>query len=319
MSNQSDRLSHTNDWVQICCTADEWEVRLIQATLGNQLIRCRPDFDRKSRQTTLFVHPEHQVEALELVSRIGLAITNNQDALQQFEEYEVGGYQKAHHDEFEVGKMPEPERTSLAKSTIAERKGIGKIIHCVGQGYKLEVGPEPHTIVEEAQWEDFSDFSAQRHEFSMLLRHEYPELFRWLKDEKLVGEFIRLVESTYREVPTTRLRGKGQSTHGSTSQMEPKTKEGDAKLCRLIKLSLWLSITSMFTLILQLPWYTSIVFSILAIGTGAMGKYRIGNSHRSHKGKLMAICSIIIACVVVVATVVYAQGETSPTESPPKR
>lgn len=316
MLSHSDRLFGTDDWVEIYSTEDEWEVRLIQATLGNQQIRCRPNYDRKSRQTTLFVNPEHQVEALELVSRIGLAITDNQDAVRQFEKCEMVSPQTTHHNELGVSQIPKATRATPAESTIAEREGIGRIIHYAERGYELQVGPEPYTIVEAAQWEEFSNFSAQRHEFSSLLRHEYPELFQWLKNKKLMGEFIRLVESTYREVPSARVRGNRQSTQNSFSQVEPEIKASGAKICRVSTLSLWFSILSAFTLILQLPWYTSIVSSILAIGTGTVGKYRIGNSRGSLKGRSIALVSIIVACVVVVVVVVRAQNESSATKSP---
>ena len=68
-------IGDTNEWIEIHRTSDEWEVKLIQATLSAQQIRCRPIELREERQTALLVDPEHEVEAMELVSRIGVAVS----------------------------------------------------------------------------------------------------------------------------------------------------------------------------------------------------------------------------------------------------
>ena len=78
MAQNNDLLFSTDDWVEIYRTTDEWESNLIQTMLGNEQIRCRPEYIRdadRRRQIILFVDPEDLVEALEIVSRTGLAIT----------------------------------------------------------------------------------------------------------------------------------------------------------------------------------------------------------------------------------------------------
>jgi len=312
MANHSDRLFNTDDWVEIYCTIDEWEVKLIQATLENRQIRCRPDYHRKERQTTLFVAPEHQLEALEIVSRIGLAITDNRDAAHQLEEDETD-HRTPHRALTEDGQLPKATPTTLEEITIAEREGIGKIVHNVGQGYELHVGPEPYNIVDENRWEEFTDFSAQRHEFSILLKHEYPELFQWLKFEKLMAEFIRLVESTYRDVPLPRGRRNHQPAQSYAPDVECSTNVTDAKNCRIAKLSLWLSLASLLMVILQLSRYAGIVLSFLAIGMACVCKYRIDTSRGALKGKPIALVAIIIVCVVIAIT--WQQHQSSPPES----
>ena len=82
---------------------------------------------------------------------------------------------------------------------MAERESIGSVVYVAGQGYEIRVGPEPYVTVPESDWEEFTDFSAQRQEFVILLRHEYPDLFEWIQEEKLLAEFIRLIEMTYQE------------------------------------------------------------------------------------------------------------------------
>ena len=75
-------IGDTPEWIEIHRTSDEWEVKLIQATLSAQQIRCRPIELREERQTAILVEPEHEVEAMELVSRIGVAVTDNEMATQ---------------------------------------------------------------------------------------------------------------------------------------------------------------------------------------------------------------------------------------------
>ncbi|MBT5711528.1 hypothetical protein HOI71_10830, partial [Candidatus Poribacteria bacterium] len=88
--------------------------------------------------------------------------------------------------------------TDLPRTTIAAKDGLGEIVHVEGFGFELGVGPEPHYVVPQEDWEEFTDFSAQRQEFSILLEKEYERLYAWLRGEKRFGEFLRLVESTYR-------------------------------------------------------------------------------------------------------------------------
>ena len=71
-------IGDTNEWVEIHRTSDEWEAKLIQTTLNAQQIRCRPIELKAEKQTALLVDPEYEVEAMELVSRIGVAVTDNE-------------------------------------------------------------------------------------------------------------------------------------------------------------------------------------------------------------------------------------------------
>ena len=80
---------NTDEWTEIHRTNDEWEVKLIQATLSAQQIRCRPIELKQERQTALLVAPEHEVEAMELVSRIGVAVADNEMAMRSEETAEA--------------------------------------------------------------------------------------------------------------------------------------------------------------------------------------------------------------------------------------
>ena len=77
---QNNQLISISDWVEIYRTTDEWESKLVQTTLANQHIRCRPTYDRGSdgeRQIVLSVSHEDQVESMELVSNIDLVIAED--------------------------------------------------------------------------------------------------------------------------------------------------------------------------------------------------------------------------------------------------
>lgn len=307
MARNTDLLFSTNDWVEVHRTTDEWEAKLIETTLGNQQIRCRPKYDRSSdgdRQIILSVAPEDQVEALETVSRISLAITDDEYAQQA-----VGNKGTRDRDSGVEIELPKAIPTAVEEVIIAEREGIGKILHYVGRGYELQVGPEPYGIVDEDMWEEFTDFSAQRQEFSILLKHEYPHLFQWLKGQKLMAEFTRLVESTYREVPPPRPRNQQQNlspdTPSSTYTTDPRTS-------LLAKFSLSLSLVSVCTVIFHLPWYAGLGLALLTIITGLAAKYYIDSSSGNLKGSPIAFLAVIIACIVI--AMAWKQYQSSKSE-----
>ncbi len=293
---QNNQLISISDWVEIYRTTDEWESKLVQTTLANQHIRCRPTYDRGSdgeRQIVLSVSHEDQVEAMELVSNIDLVIAEEESPAH--EETEV--HERKQRDFRQEDELPKAAPTAFEEITIAEREGIGRIIHHLGRGYELQVGPEPYGIVEENRWEEFIDLSAQRQEFSMLLRHEYQHLFKWLKGQKLMSEFVRLVESTYREVPPPRHRNRQQSTTSSldTSSLA----DADVRFSLFALVSLGLSLISLLPLIFHFGWYAGLGLSLLAVITGIGAVYHIKSRNGALKGGPIAILAIIIACIAI--------------------
>ena len=309
MAQNNDLLFSTDDWVEICRTTDEWESNLIQTMLGNKQIRCRPEYIRnadRQRQIILFVDPEDLVDALEVVSKTGLAITN--------EEYENQHTDGESDPDLErdsrtsESDLPQPTPTAGPATIIAEREGIGKIAHHAGRGYELQVGPAPYYMVEEARWEEFTDFSAQRQEFSILIRHEYPNLSQWLRQEKLFAEFTHLVEATYRDVPPAR-PGNRQQTESASDNAGAV----EAQVNRLAKFGLWVSLVSLLGVIVQLPWYACLILALLAAITGCIAKYQIDRSNGTLKGNLIAFLAIIIACIVI--AIAWTQRQPSLPES----
>ena len=283
-------IGDTPEWVEIHRTSDEWEVKLIQATLSAQQIRCRPIELKEERQTALLVDPEHEVEAMELVSRIGVAVTDNEMATQSEETAEALKQRDMTVVQENTGQQADIGDSS--EITMAVREGIGSVVYMAGQGYEIRVGPEPYIIVAENDWEEFTDFSAQRQEFVILLRHEYPDLFEWIQDGKLLAEFIRLIEMTYQEgAPTLPHRARG-ATDAEESDATP--------YHPLAQLSLTVAVISLIAVLFQIPWQVNLVLAVVAVASAVIAKYQIDVSDGASTGVPMALSAIVLACLVVV-------------------
>ena len=229
-----------------------------------------------------------------------MVITGNQSAATGSDEADSDGNRTFPQVIDEEDSLPKVTAADLEEVSVAEREGIGEIIHCIGRGYELHVGPEPYSMVEEHRWEEFTDLSAQRHEFSILLKHEYPELLAWLKHEKLMAEFIRLVESTYRDVPPPRgQRGRQPNqSHAATEHAE--TGSAEAKVPQIAKFSLWISLVSLLAALIQLPLYACAVLSVLAIGLALLGAYRINTGEGGLKGTPLVLIAMVLALLALV-------------------
>ena len=289
-------LFNTGDWVEIYRTTDEWESELVQATLKNQHIQCRPTHERDpggKRQIILSVSRDDQLEALEVVSDINLAIADEEHAEQEA----AKDFPRNQSKPPPINESPNAAPTVFEEVTIAERDGIGRIIHYPGRGYELQVGPEPFGIIEENRWNEFIDLSAQRQEFSMLLRHEYLQLFQWLKAQKLMAEFIRLVESTYREVPPPRRRN--QQPDAAAAPNTSSSTEPAVRISLFAKASLGFALASLLAVIFQFQWYAVFGFSLLAVITGIRAKHQINSSSKPLKGSAIATLAVIIAGVAI--------------------
>ena len=283
-------IGDTPEWVEVHRTSDEWEVKLIQATLSAQQIRCRPIELKEERQTALLVEPEHEVEAMELISRIDAIVTDNEMAEKSEEAAEA-----LKQRDMTVAQEDTRQQADLGDSTelvFAEREGIGSVVYVAGQGYEIRVGPEPYVTVPENEWEEFTDFSAQRQEFVILLRHEYPDLFEWIQDGKLLAEFIRLIEMTYQEgAPPLPHRARG-ATDAEESDMTP--------YHPLAQLSLTVAVISLIAVLFQIPWQINLVLAVVAVAAAVVAKYQIDVSDGASTGVPMALGAIVLACLVVV-------------------
>ncbi len=283
------------EWVEIHRSRDDWEVKLIQTALGAQQIRCRPVQIKSERQTALLVEGPHQVAALELVSRVGVAMTDNEMTTPQMEALK--------QRDIAAVAMPEQqvEQTNSDEIVFAKRDSIGSIVYRRGRGYELRVGSEPYIIVPEEEWEEFTDFSAQRQEFFILLRHEYPTLFEWLQQEKLLAEFIRLIEMTYQEGAPSIIRTETADYPSSVSS------EIESTYNSLAFLSLSIGVMSLFTLLFQAPWFATLIFSLISIATAIIAKSQIDASESKNRGGPMAFGAVVLACLAIVLAWWFSQ------------
>ena len=286
----------TSNWVEIYRTNDEWQVKLIIATLNAQQIRCRPVQMKKERQTALHVAPEHQVTALELVSRIDVAVANSEIEAQLKEK-------AAALKERDLAAVANEQQTLTADSEeilLAQREDIGSVVYVTGQGYEIRVGPEPYTTVAENDWEEFTDYSAQRQEFLMLLRHEYPELYDWIQQEKLLAEFIRLIEMTYQDgspipVPTRQ--------YSETTDVD---EEENIPYNAFAQMSIVVAVVSVITLLFRVPWTVNLVIAMVVVLFGVIALFRIrmqaerDTDEVKTVGMPMALIAIVLSCLVVV-------------------
>ena len=283
-------IGDTAEWVEIHRTSDEWEVRLIQATLSAQQIRCRPIELKEERQTVLLVEPEHQVTAMELISRIDAIVTDNEIAAQSEETAEALKQRDMTVVQEDTSQQVDPGAST--ELVFAEREGIGSVVYVPGKGYELRAGPEPYITVPEGDWEEFTDFSAQRQEFVILLRHEYPDLFEWIQEGKLLAEFIRLIEMTYQEgAPPLPHRSSG-ATNAEAFDATP--------YHPLAQLSLTVAVISLITVLFQIPWQVNLVLAVVAVASAVAAKYQIDASDGASTGVPMALSAIVLACLVVV-------------------
>lgn len=302
-------VSHPSNWVEIHRTEDEWEAKLVQTTLEAQQIRCRPLKVRAEPQIVLLVEQAHQVAAMELVSRIGVAITDNEmsnrheeaaEALKQRDLAAVAAEERHRQESTDSGEL-----------TLAEREGIGSVVYVPEKGYEIRVGPEPFITVPEDEWEEFTDFSAQRQEFVILLRHEYPELFEWIQQGKLLAEFIRLIEMTYQEgAPVPGLAASNAVESHSASDATPYN--------ALAKLSLSVAVIAFFAALFQMPWAVMLGLLLVSVVSAIVAKSQIDASEGEVKGIPMAFSAIVLACLAMVLAWWLSQRTVPPEpESPP--
>ena len=303
-------VGNTKEWVEIHRTNDEWEVKLIQATLSARQIRCRPIELKQERQTVLLVAPEHEVEAMELISRIDAVVTDNEMTMRAEETAEALKQRDMAAVQEDDRQQLDPDNSTELR--IAAREGVGSVVYVAERGYEIRVGPEPYVTVPESDWEEFTDFSAQRQEFVILLRHEYPALFEWIQEEKLLAEFIRLIEMTYQEgapVPASRHSGVPDAAEFDGAPYHP-----------LAQLSLTVAVISLIAVLFQVPWSVNLVLAVVAVASAVVAKYQIDASDGESTGIPMALSGIVLACLVVVFAWWLAQRpEPVEPQKPPVR
>ncbi len=291
-----EQVGDTANWVEIYRTDDEWEIKLIQATLGAQQIRCRPIPVKAERKTALFVDPEHEVTALELMSRIDVAITDSELSLQSEEKAE------ALRQRDMAATMEDNQQLTMESGEIlmAQREDIGSVVYVTGQGYELRVGQEPYITVADKNWDEFTDYSAQRQEFIILMRHEYPTLYEWIQEEKLLAEFIKLIEMTYQDGAPVPVPPRQYTDIAETEVIDTTHYNSFALL------SMTVAVISLITVLFSVPWQANLVMALVVVVCGVIALFKIRGQAESLTekektvGMPMSICAIVFACLVVV-------------------
>ena len=180
-----DIFTDTGGWAVVHRVKDDWEISLIQAAFTHADLPFKVDeiVEDGRKRVVIAVPSEAEEDATELLLRVVQVVDREPSAAPE-----------------PVADAPfiRAAPTDVQRTAIAARDGLGEIVHAEGYGFELAVGPEPYHVVREEDWEEFTDFSAQRQEFSILLEKEYETLHTWLKAEKRFGDFLRLVETTYR-------------------------------------------------------------------------------------------------------------------------
>ena len=291
-----EQVGETANWVEIYRTSDEWEIKLIQATLGAQQIRCRPVPVKGERKTALFVDPEHEVTALELMSKIDVAIADSELTSQSEEKAEA----LKQRDMAATAEDDQQSVMDAGEVLMAQREDVGSVVYVSGKGYELRVGPEPYITVAEKDWDEFTDYSAQRQEFIILMRHEYPTLFEYIQDEKLLAEFIKLIEMTYQDGAPVPVPPRQYTDVSETEDIDTTPYNSFALL------SMTVSVISLITVLFSVPWQANFVMAAIVVVFGVIALFRIRMQSESltegerTAGMPMSICAIVFACMVVV-------------------
>lgn len=180
-----DIFSDTGGWIVVHRVKDDWEISLIRAAFAHAELPFKVEERvEDGRKRVVIAVPTHvEEDATELLLRV-VEVVDREPARTEVEA--------------EQAPFIRATPTDVPRITIATRDDLGEIVHVEGYGFELAVGPEPYYVVPEEDWEEFTDFSAQRQEFSILLEKEYETLYAWLRGEKRFGDFLRLVETTYR-------------------------------------------------------------------------------------------------------------------------
>ncbi len=190
-STTDDIYSDTGGWTVVHQVADEWELTLIRAAFVHAHIPVKVQTESTESgagRMTVLVPAEHEEEATDVLLRVVQAVDHRGGPDDTTE-----GHAETDTEDPIVRATP----TDATTRTLAEREGIGEILHRQGFGYELRVGPEPYAVVLEEDWEEFTELSAQRTEFAIHLSKEFKKLYGWLRAESKYAGFVRLVEATY--------------------------------------------------------------------------------------------------------------------------
>jgi len=198
-----------SSWIAVYTTTDSWESELVRSALITAGLRSSirsneytVDSAGKKRRKYDVIVPENIVDDAQLVIERAATIIANKE--------KIMGEQEKREAEIESGKLLEETTVTVPEvrpspdsqaELIAEKDGVGKIFHYEPDDiYELKVEFEFYKdshFMNAEDWDDFTNFSAQRQEFFILLKEKYPKLSFLIKENKKRADFIKLIEYSY--------------------------------------------------------------------------------------------------------------------------
>jgi hypothetical protein len=197
-----------SSWIPVYTTTDLWEAELVRSALLNDRVEASiksneyiiDSAGKKKRQYSVIV-PETSVDDAQIViNRASVIIANKEKIMREQEELESQIESGKQQDIEPIAPEVRPSPNSEPE-LIAEKEGVGKIFHYEPDDiYELRVEfdfyKDSHFMNAE-EWDEFTNFSAQRQEFFILIREKYPKLSALIKEHKKRADFIKLVEYSY--------------------------------------------------------------------------------------------------------------------------
>jgi len=190
---------------EVYTTTDSWEAELVRSALINEMIKAdirtnviKDSSGKRIRRYSVSV-PDVKIKQAELViQRTSMVISRKDEIIAEQEKMES-------EDELSVIEAEQyvipGERPTGEPVLLAEKDGVGKIFyHEEKDTYELRLEmdfyKESHFMNAE-EWDEFTNFSAQRQEFFILLKEKYPRLAGLLKEHKKRPDFLKLIEYSY--------------------------------------------------------------------------------------------------------------------------
>lgn len=199
-------LMSKSDWAFIYESTDAWEAELVRSALINSNIQATVKSDKyiidsngKKRRNYTVLTPESKLDEAQLVLENALTVLSNKDRFMQDQE--------KLESNIESGKLidepqEKPEPIPIGEPVLlAEKQDVGKIFHYQENDvYELRLEfdfyKQSH-FMDYEDWDEFTNFSAQRQEFFILLKEKYPKLAFLLKENKKRPDFLKLIEYSY--------------------------------------------------------------------------------------------------------------------------
>lgn len=195
------------EWIVVYTTPDRWEAELVRSALVNQNIRVNLRTEKFINETTrknehrniVSVHESKLKEAELIIQRASMVIAKKDDIIAEQAEIEAKDNFDELKEENDIADII--ERPIGEPILLAEKDGVGKIFFYEEKDtYELrldmEFYKESHFMNAE-EWDEFTNFSAQRQEFFILLKEKYPKLATLLKEKKMRPDFLKLIEYSY--------------------------------------------------------------------------------------------------------------------------